>query len=85
MKALELFKKTLPSAASSFMQLTVSAQATKARALATLHQAMQTGKPSTRIDLIALVLHGKTTDMTKVIKMVSERPIHAAQRFTIFP
>ena len=54
------------------MQLSMSAQATKARALANLHKAMKTGKPSTRIDLIALVLHGKTTDMTKVIKMVDE-------------
>jgi chromosome segregation ATPase len=40
--------------------------------LATLHAAMKTGKPSTRVDLIALVLHGKTTDMTKVIKMVDD-------------
>jgi hypothetical protein len=70
--ALELFKKTLPSAASSFMQLQQSSQAVKARALATLHEAMKSSKPSTAIDLIAVALHGNTAGFTKVIKMVDE-------------
>jgi chromosome segregation ATPase len=70
--ALELFKKTLPSAASSFLQVTVTASAQKARALAVLHAAMKAGKPTRHMDLIALVLHGKTADMTKVIAMIDE-------------
>jgi len=70
--ALELFKKTLPSAASSFLQLTVSASAQKARALSVLHAAMKAGKPTRHMDLIALVLHGKSVDMSKVIKMIDE-------------
>jgi len=70
--ALELFKKTLPSAAASFMQVSVSASTQKARALSMLHAAMKTGRPTRHIDLIAMVLHGKTADMTKVIKMIDE-------------
>jgi chromosome segregation ATPase len=70
--ALELFKKTLPSASSSFLQIQVSAKAMKAQALAALHAGQKAGRPTTHIDLIALVLHGKTADMTKVIKMIDE-------------
>jgi chromosome segregation ATPase len=70
--ALELFKKTLPGSASSLLQVSVSVTAQKSRALAMLHTAMKTGRPTRHIDLIAMVLHGKTADMTKVIKMIDE-------------
>jgi len=66
--ALELFKKTLPSAA-SFMQVSVKASTVKARALAMLRAA---GKHGVHLDLIALALHGKTSDFSKVIGMIDE-------------
>jgi glycerol-3-phosphate cytidylyltransferase-like family protein len=70
--ALELFKKTLPSAAASFMQLQSSTKELKAQALAAIHAAQKKGRATNHINLIALVLHGKTSDMTKVIKMIDE-------------
>jgi hypothetical protein len=67
--ALELFKKTLPSAA-SFMQVSVKASTVKARALAMIRAA---GKHGVHLDLISLALHGKTSgDFTKVIGMIDE-------------
>merc|ERR1719359_74333 len=50
--ALELFKKTLPSA-SSFMQVEVSASAVRAQALEAIHKAQKHHTPR-RLDLIAL-------------------------------
>jgi len=67
--ALELFKKTLPSAA-SFMQVSIKASTVKARALAAIRAA---GKHSVHLDLLALALHGKTSgDFTKVIGMIDD-------------
>jgi predicted phage tail protein len=63
-EALELFKKTLPSAAASFMQVTASAAALRTRALETIRAVHV---PSRHLDLIALALHGKTSDFSKVI------------------
>jgi len=67
--ALELFKKTLPSASSAFMQVSVKASAVKDRALALLRSA---GKHGLHLDLISLALHGKTSDFSKVIGMIDE-------------
>merc|ERR1712060_702665 len=49
--ALEVFKKTLPSASASFMQVTVGAAALKRKALALIQKARQ-ARPE--LDLIAL-------------------------------
>jgi hypothetical protein len=68
-EALELFKKTLPSAAASFMQVTASAAALRTRALETIRAVHV---PSRHLDLIALALHGKTSDFSKVIGMIDE-------------
>jgi chromosome segregation ATPase len=69
--ALELFKKTLPSA-SSFLQLEVSSSALRAQALDSIHASQKKGRASRHLDLIALALHGKTADMSKVIQMIDE-------------
>jgi DNA repair exonuclease SbcCD ATPase subunit len=69
-EALELFKKTLPSA-SSFLQLTTRASEVRARALAMIHAA-QSSRPTQHLDMIALALHGKTSDFSKVIGMIDE-------------
>jgi len=68
--ALELFKKTLPS---SFMQIQVTAESMRARALSIVQQARQaskTGRP--QLDFIALTLRGKKIGFEKVIKLIDE-------------
>merc|ERR1719310_2037585 len=61
--ALELFKKTLPSAASSFVQMQVSSSSARARALAAVKGAQQAAVKGAQarphLDFIALALHGK--------------------------
>merc|ERR1712048_1554714 len=57
--ALELFKKTLPSAA-SFVQLQQGTSAVRARALAALMAGRRQGSPDkTKLDLIGLALRGE--------------------------
>lgn len=72
--ALELFKKTLPGAASSFVQMKVSAASMKARALAMLHDLRNSADKSSksRLDFILLCLSGKAQGFEKVIKMVDD-------------
>merc|ERR1719324_904165 len=65
--ALDLFKKTLPSAA-SFLQLQVSAKQVRSQALAALSGART--RHSTKLDLLEMALRGKTTGFDKVIKMI---------------
>merc|ERR1719456_366613 len=67
--ALELFKKTLPSA--SFMQLQVTASEVRARAL-TLLKGVEKSHHRPGLDFIALMLRGKKVGFEKVIKMIDE-------------
>jgi chromosome segregation ATPase len=70
--ALELFKKTLPSA-SSFVQMKVTANAMRERALAALRGVRRTKYlDRTRMDFISLALHGKAIGFEKVIGMIDE-------------
>jgi len=70
--ALDLFKKTLPSA--SFLQTKDSAQNLKRRAIAVLHAARAKRRiPEPRLDFIALALQGKSGGtFDKVIGMIDE-------------
>jgi chromosome segregation ATPase len=69
--ALELFKKTLPSASSSFMQVQVSSAAARKHALGVLHAAQGSGlKADHRLDLIAVAMHGGKMGFEKIIKMI---------------
>jgi len=68
--ALELFKKTLPSASSSFMQLEVSSKMMRSRALAAIHEIQSRHLP--QLDFIALALRGKKVGFEKVISMIDE-------------
>jgi chromosome segregation ATPase len=78
--ALELFKKTLPSSAASFMQIQVRASAARSRALTAVRRAQllsRSGKaeslpPRPELDLIALALHGKKIGFDKVITLMDE-------------
>merc|ERR1712079_835150 len=69
--ALELFKKTLPSA-SSLMQIQVTAQDTRSKALAELHQFTKHHPNSAKLELLALALEGKKMGFEKIIKMIDD-------------
>merc|ERR1719493_174787 len=69
--ALELFKKTLPSA-SSFMQIQVTAQEMRGRALTELEQFQQSHPRNAKLELLALALKGKKIGFEKVIKMIDD-------------
>merc|ERR1740133_899162 len=65
--ALELFKKTLPAAGSSFMQVEVSSGAMRHRAL----NALKSGHENDpRLDLIELAMHGGKLGFGKIITMI---------------
>jgi hypothetical protein len=79
--ALELFKKTLPSAASSLLQVDASsAERTRHRALLRIQEVrgtMRTGAPG--LDLIALALRGKKVGFEKVIKLIDDMVVTLKQ------
>jgi len=69
--ALELFKKTLPSA--SLLQVTVREQLVRQRALTVITEAGKVRLQSQpQLDLIALALRGKSQGFEKVIGMIDE-------------
>merc|ERR1712113_445490 len=71
--ALEVFKKTLPSASSSFMQIRVNAAVAKARALESLRAgARKALQVRPELDFIELALQGKQMGFEKVISMIDE-------------
>merc|ERR1719217_2037722 len=67
--SLELFKKTLPGASASFMQVQVTSTAMRARALEELRGA-HSRRP--QMDFIALAIQGKKIGFETVIKMIDE-------------
>merc|ERR1711904_497690 len=69
--ALDLFKKTLPSASASFLQVEVSFSQIQARALDMVTKAKKHHK-SLHLDFIALALRGKKVGFEKVIKLMDE-------------
>merc|ERR1712217_204093 len=74
--ALELFKKTLPSAA-SFVQLQMGSKSMKAHALAAVRGAVQKNRGGPlghqpQLDLIMLALNGKQMGFDKVITMIDD-------------
>merc|ERR1719482_1025237 len=69
--ALELFKKTLPSAGSSFVQLQVGKIAMQQQAMSALKVVHAAGrKADPRLDLIELAMHGGKMGFGKIIKMI---------------
>merc|ERR1719401_2037342 len=72
-ESLELFKKTLPGASSSFMQVEASAGKVRARALAAIRGVRFSNRVSrVHMDLVSLALRGKTIGFEKVIAMIDE-------------
>merc|ERR1719324_450849 len=69
--ALELFKKTIPSA--SLLQVQVTAKDVQLRARNALKGFRRAdGRRDHRLDFISLALSGKSVDFTKVIKMIDD-------------
>merc|ERR1719281_88500 len=68
--ALELFKKTAGAASASLLQIEVTAQEVRNKALQTLNGVRKKHNPS--IDLLAIALKGKKVSMDKVIKMIDD-------------
>jgi len=68
--ALELFKKTLPGSASSFLQIEVTAKSAMAKALQTLKDNRRGSDP--RVDLIEVALRGGKPGFEKIIKLIDE-------------
>merc|ERR1712061_113142 len=75
--ALELFKKTLPSAA-SLLQVAESSQSLRNRALMAIKEAKKSVYVSAQpqLDLIALALGGKSQGFEKVIGMIDEMVVN---------
>jgi len=69
--ALDLFKRTLPSASASFVQVQVSSATIRARALASIKAVHQ---PS--FDFLALALNGQKIGFGKIITMIEEMQVH---------
>merc|ERR1719401_611376 len=70
--ALELFKKTLPSA-SSFVQMKVTFGAMRQKAASVLKSIRSRGQThDPRLDLIELAMHGGKMGFEKIIKMIDE-------------
>merc|ERR1719183_850117 len=69
--ALELFKKTLLSASSSFVQVQVSARAVRQQAMGAL-KSVRSSKhaKAPRLDLIELAMRGGKMGFGKIIKMI---------------
>jgi len=65
--ALELFKKALPAASASFVQVKVTSDALRSRALAAIRSVR-----SPQLDFIALAIQGKKIGFEKVIGMIDE-------------
>jgi len=69
--ALELFKKTLPGPAASFMQVQVTMSEVRSRALTLLRAVRGTRKAHRpQLGLISMMLSGKKVSFDKVIKMI---------------
>jgi len=71
--ALELFKKVLPSASASLVQVEVTSASMRVRALDVIHAAQQSSKQARQqLNFIALALHGKKVGFQKVLAMIDD-------------
>merc|ERR1719429_531134 len=70
--ALELFKKTLPSASASLVQVQARSASLKEQAKSTLEKLKKSAQPGHRhrLDYILLALHGKKVGFDKVIALI---------------
>jgi len=75
--ALELFKKTLPGASASLVELRVAAADVRTRALLAIRQARHAvSVDRTRLDFVSLAIQGKKIGFEKVIAMIDEMVVN---------
>jgi len=78
--ALELFKKTLPGASASFVQVKVSQNIIRQHALQFIQRAQATSVMNApQLDFIALAIHGKKIGFGKVIKLIDDMVVTLKQ------
>merc|ERR1719443_1057488 len=70
--AQELFKKSIPSASASLLQVQVTQKQMRTQALQALQGARQASQSNPSLDLIELALHGKKVSFDKVIAMIND-------------
>merc|ERR1719301_183172 len=70
--ALELFKKTLPGASASFVQLKVTAANQRQQALAIINAARSGRNGHPELSFLAAAIQGKKVNFSKVLKMIDE-------------
>jgi len=72
--ALDLFKKTLPSAAMSFIQVQRTSSTLRAQARSLLAQARSRQQPQQRqrLDFIALALHGRKAGFDEIVTLIDK-------------
>merc|ERR1719160_414021 len=70
--AQELFKKSIPSASASLLQVQVTQKQMRTRALKLLTSARRASQSNPTLDLIELALHGKKVSFDKVIGMIND-------------
>merc|ERR1711865_984634 len=72
--ALELFKKAIPSASASLIQMKVTASSQRQQALAIVRDAQRSGRPE--LNFLALALQGKKVNFSKVLKMIDDMVVN---------
>jgi len=72
--ALELFKKAIPSASASLIQMKVTASSQRQQALAIVRAAQRSGRPE--LNFLALALQGKKVNFSKVLKMIDDMVVN---------
>merc|ERR1719159_264998 len=70
--AQELFKKSIPSASASLLQVGMTNKQLRTRALKILSTARHANQKNVQLDLIELALHGKKVSFDKVITMIND-------------
>merc|ERR1719252_103890 len=70
--AQELFKKSIPSASASLLQVQVTQREVRTQALKALSSVKRGNQANVNLDLIELALHGKKVSFDKVIAMIND-------------
>jgi len=70
--ALELFKKALPGAGSSFVQMSTNQASAGKRALASIRSVLAKSEHKPQLDFITMAIQGKKGGFEKVIKMIDD-------------
>merc|ERR1719272_1198681 len=77
--ALELFKKALPGASSSFVQMSMNKAAARKHALTTIKLAVELKEHRPQFDFISMAIQGKKIGFEKVVKMIDDMVVTLKQ------